>query len=218
MKKVFLFLLASTALLTSCGSDDSGGSKRPSNVTLVGGGESIVYNMTYDTKGRLNTLTSTFQGAHTYTFVYNEKGKISNISASGSTTIGMTLAYNSDGKLSTITRTGEEPVAITWISDTSFTYGDTTILTDAKGNLVQFDIVSFTRDTGKGAFASVKGSDEFILAALESQTLFFASKKPAKTISGGGSAYIMDNDFEGGYVSGATFNANGTQFTMSITY
>ncbi|NUY81202.1 hypothetical protein HUK80_09875 [Flavobacterium sp. MAH-1] len=217
MKKVFLFLMASMALV-SCGSDDGGGAKRPSMVALAGGSESLVYNMTYDSKGRLNTLTSSQSGSHTYTFAYNESGKVASATASGSITGVIGFAYNEDGKLSTVTRTGEEPTTVTWIDATTATVGTTTVKLDAKGDLQLYDTASFTRDTGKGAFASVKGVDGLTLLFIEQQTLFFASKKPAKTISGSGVAYIMNNDFEGGMISGATFDANGTPYTMTITY
>jgi hypothetical protein len=104
------------------------------------------------------------------------------------------------------------------VNDTTLSIDGSTVILDSKGDLLTFDTISFTRDSGKGAFASVKGVDGLVLALLETQTVFFASKKPAKTISGGGSAYIMNNDMEGGYVSGATFDASGTPYTMTITY
>lgn len=204
--------------LVSCGSDDGGSAKRPSLVSLAGGSESLLYSMTYDNKGRLNTMSSSQGGAHTYTFAYNESGKVSNVITSGSITDAIAFAYNEDGQLTSVTHSGEEPTVVTWLDETTANVGSTTIKLDSRGDLQMYDTATFTRDTGKGAFASVKGVDGLTMLFIEQQTLFFASKKPAKTISGSGAAYIMNNDFEGGMISGATFDAGGTPYVMTITY
>lgn len=218
MKKVFLFLLTATTLV-SCGSDDGdGGSKRASMVNIQGGSESLAYTMTYDSKGRLGTLTSTSGGAHTYSFSYNDSGRVSMVTATGSVTEPTSFTYNEEGKIATVTRGNQAPMVVTWTDATTMTVDGTTIKVDNKGDLMMYDAVVFSRDSGKGAFASVKGVDGLSLLFLETQTMFFASKQPVKSISGNGIAYVMNNSLSGGYVSSATFEASGTPYTMNISY
>jgi hypothetical protein len=107
---------------------------------------------------------------------------------------------------------------VTWTDATTLTYDGTTIKLDSKGDLLQYDTATFTRDSGNGAFANVKGVDGLTMFIIESQSLFFASKKPAKIIAGTGFSYVMVNTLEGGMLKSASFNAQGTPYTMTITY
>ncbi|MBD3582648.1 hypothetical protein [Flavobacterium selenitireducens] len=217
-RNLFLFLLATTALV-SCGSDDNeGGSKRPTLVSLQGGTESIQYTMSYDDKGRLGSMTSNAGGAHTFTFAYNEKGKVSNVTTSGAVTDPISFTYNEQGKLATFARGNQAPFVVNWVDATTLTIDGTTIKVDSKNDLVMYDVLSITRDSGKGAFSGVKGVDGLTMLLIETQTLFFASKKPVKTILGSGGGYILANSFQGGMVSGATFDISGTPYTMTISY
>ncbi|RZJ69612.1 hypothetical protein [Flavobacterium sp.] len=217
MKKVILFLLASVAMV-SCGSDDGdGGSKRPSSVTIAGGNESAIMNMTYD-KGRLSTMTSSFNGAHTMAFTYNDKGKVSNVAISGSSTDNIVFTYDADGKLSSLMHSGQTALPFTWTDATTVTHDGHTIKVDSKGDLVMYDSVSFTRDSGKGAFANVKGIDGLTLLLIDQTTLYYASKKPVKIITGPGISYIMNNTLSGGMLTNATFDLSGVPYTMNITY
>jgi len=218
MKKVFLFLLAATSLM-SCGSDDGEGeTKRPSMVSIQGGNESYLFTMTYDTKGRLGTLTSTASGAHSFTFSYNEDDKVTAVASSGTVTDPILFTYSPDGKLATVTKGNSPAMVATWVDDKTLTLDNMNIVLDSKGDLTVVDGIAFTRDSGKGAFAGVKGIDALTLLIVESPTFFFASKKPVKTFVGAGLAYIMTNTFSKGYLSTSSFQAQGVPFTINVTY
>ncbi|RZJ69613.1 hypothetical protein [Flavobacterium sp.] len=216
MKKVFLFLLASMAMV-SCGSDDGdGGSKRPSSVTIVGGNESYLFSMTYD-KGRLNTLSSNYGGAHTFTFAYNGQGKVSTVSATGSTTDPIAFTYDGSGKLSSVTRSGQT-FPVTWSDATTANIDGSTVKVDERGDIVMMDGAIVTRDTGKGAFANVKGVDGLTLYLTEILTFYYAGKRPLKTVTGSGVGVVFSNETQGGMLKSATFASSGTTYTMNITY
>jgi YD repeat-containing protein len=219
MKKIFLLLIAASAALTSCGSDDGdGGSKKPSVITMEGGGDLFTYNMTYDDKSRLSTMSSTYNGAHTFTFAYNEKGKVSNVAVSDSGYEGVAFTYDAQGRLATVTRTGHAAMPVTWTDSKTLTVDGSTIKLDAKGDFAYLEGGTFSRDSGKGAFANVKGVDALTMYFTEYETLFFAAKRPVKMIDMTGFSYVMNNAFESGMFSGATYDLQGTAVTMHVTY
>lgn len=217
MKKVFLFLLASVAMV-SCGSDDGdGGSKRPSSVVISGGGQSYSYNMSYGEKGRLSTMTSSYGGAHTIAFSYNDKGKVSTAIMTGGVSENFSFTYDADGKMTSYTN-GSGTTTVTWANPTTVTVGSTTLNLDNKGDVLFYDSLTFAYENKKGAFANVKGIDALTLLILDLPTIYFGSKKPIATISGSGTSYIMSNTFSGGMLSQATFSSGSDTFNINVTY
>lgn len=219
MKKVFLFLLAASALV-SCSSDDGGSAQRPSVVMIDGPDEAgIMYTMAYDQKKRLSTLTRTMDGARNITFAYNEQGKVSNFVVTGTNANTVAFTYDNQGRLATITSGGQDPMVVQHIDGNTMLVDGTTIKVDSSGDLVQLGTLSFTRESGKkGAFASVK-IDPVIVALADLESVFFASKRPVQTIvSSDGGGYIMTNSYEQGQISGATFSLGVDPYTMTITY
>lgn len=216
MKKVFLFLLAATTLI-SCGSDDEDATKRPSLITLQGAGQSYAFNMTFD-KGRLATMTSNVDGASTYAFSYNDKGKVSTVAMSGTDTGTISFTYNTDGKLATVTYPGAEPLTATWAGDTNVTIDGMTYTFDAKGDLLVYDTATFMRENGKGAFASVKNFDMLTLLLVEPVTLYFANKRPTTSVTGDGTAITFTNQSSGGYISSSMFTVGSTVYSVNYMY
>lgn len=219
MKKVFLFLLAASALV-SCSSDDGGSARRPSMVMIDGPDEAgIMYAMTYDQKNRLSTLTRTMDSPRNITFAYNEKGKVSNVVITGTNANTLAFTYDNQGRLATITSGDQEPMAVQHIDASTMLVEGTTIKVDSGGDLVQLGELMFTRESGKkGAFASVK-IDPVIVALADLESVFFASRRPVQTIvSSDGGAYIMTNTYEQGQISGATFALGTDPYSMTITY
>jgi len=217
MKKVLLMLLASVAMV-SCGSDDGNGkSKRPETVTIAGGTESYLFGMTYDNKGRLSTMSSNYVDNHTFSFSYNESGKVSNVGVTGSGASSVAFTYGTDGRLATLTR-GGSPYTVNWTDASTVSIDGTVIKVDSNGDLAMIDQAVLTRDSGKGAFANVKGVDGLTMYLVEMTSAYYASKKPLKSFTGSGVGTVLTNQMQGGYVTSATFPVSGSNYVMNITY
>ncbi|RZJ69614.1 hypothetical protein [Flavobacterium sp.] len=221
MKKVFLFLLASVAMV-SCGSDDdNGGSKKPSSVVITSGNTSLNYNFSYDNKSRMSQMVVSGSGTSgTILFTYGENGKASNMTVtSGGTTTSIALAYDAQKRLSTITEQGQQPVTLTWTGDNSFTYSGNPVLLTDKGDVQSIQGISIMYDNGKkGMFSSVKSFDPFLLTLVDTQSLLFASKMPINSIVAGGDSITYTNTFEGGYVKSSLITTPNGNANVSATY
>lgn len=220
MKKIFLFLLAATTLV-SCGDDDSSGSaKMPSSVNLTStGGDAINWAITYDSKKRVTQINRTGDNARNTIFTYGENGKVATATITGSASGTYTFGYDDQKRLTSVTQSGQPALTLTYINDTTISVAGTTITLDNRGDISTYSTLAFSRDASKkGAFANVK-FDPIVQAIIDSQTLFFASKKPTLTISGeSAESYIMTNTYDSGYLSGSQFVQSGDTYNLIITY
>ncbi|RZJ72878.1 hypothetical protein [Flavobacterium sp.] len=168
MKKLVVLLLTSFALF-SCGDDDSGAVSglRPSAVSLNGN----VRTYSYDEKGRMATVT---RFGETATFHYNDKNQVETIS-SPQGAIGFT--YDEDGKYASFTNENGQPVVLTYVGDDVYTANGETLAFHPNGDWKIYLGGTFEYSSGKGAFANVRHLNLLALAAIDGESVYFASKK-----------------------------------------
>lgn len=216
---MFLFLMASAAMV-SCGSDDGESSaKLPSNVALAAGPTALNYSFSFDDKRNLTQLVRSGSEPATVQITYGSNGKASGASKiAGGTTTSYTFGYDSEGRLNSYTPQGQPTVNLTWTNDNTMSYdGNTYTFTD-KGDIVLYQTLAFNyANAKKGPFANAK-YDAFILTLLDNQSPLFATRQPISSISAGGQVIIMNNTFESGYLATMTFSDNMTTGTMTVSY
>ncbi len=221
MKKL-LFILAFAGLMTSCGDDDSGSKgKVPTNITVTSADPSFAgtYAFSYDNKNRLTQLTKTGAQNYSLAFDYGNKNRPQTITASGDQDAVINLTYDNKNRVVT---------AVSQYSALTLTYnGDNFTVNGISGSLTSnSDLASLSTlqlsydNSKKGAFANVKGVDGFLMALIESNAPYFATKKAISGLVNPDAANpttTVTHTFDGG-LPVSTQVSGSANLTMAITY
>ncbi|MBD3582999.1 hypothetical protein [Flavobacterium selenitireducens] len=223
MKK--LFLIATFGLLAaSCGDDDSGASgKVPTQIVMTGDDPQFnnVYTFAYENR-RLKQITRTGAQDVTYVLNYGNSKKPQSVAVTGDLEATVLFTYDDRNRLIRSV-VGGNSIDILYLEGNAFVISNVTegSLTD-DGDLGTLGVTQFTYENSKkGAFANVKGADALMLAVIETNMPYYASKKPVtgviNTEDEDLSRHVAQTYDDDGYPIVSEISGNA-EFTMSFTY
>ncbi|RZJ72874.1 hypothetical protein [Flavobacterium sp.] len=221
MKKLLL-ILAFAGFVSACGDDDSsGGGKVPASIVMTSPDAAYTgtYSFSYDNKNRLTQLVRTGAQNLIYVFDYGSNGKPQTISVTGDSEATVNLTY--DNKKRLVNATSQFSSLDVTYTDAGFIVNGTPGTIASNGDLTSLATLQFNYDTSKkGAFANVKGLDGLIMAIVETNSPYYASKKAISSLTNSASPAANTtvlNTYEDG-LPATTQVSGGATFTMAFTY
>jgi len=209
MKKLMLLLLTCFTML-SCGDDDSNSNSgpKPASISIGNNGEPLIYNLTYDSKNRIQTVNN---GTINATLSYTAKNQVDRITTG---TSFAQFSYNDEGRLLSIVTDEGQDLNVSATGDNIYDFAGTTAILNDNGDYISLGTLNFTYSSAKGAFANVKHVDVIALQFVIQSSYFFAGKKRLEMLSSGGTTYpIVSTAGEKGLP--ATYLIDGSLVTFT---
>lgn len=224
MKKIFLFLTAVTAFtISSCSSDDDGPSGKKLTAMTINDGTAATYNISYNSDDRISSVVRTEGGnAVTYTFAYDD-GLLTTITASGDDTGLTTFSYDSNDRLNNVNLDGTDTPVV--YNNGTYSVSGIQYTLNSRGDIntvFSTDLYTFNYDTSKkGPFNNARGTIHILGIFMQSELLFYATKKPLDSITAvtqADYAYVNVYD-EDGYLTSTALTFDGdAESTATFTY
>src|SRR6218665_1207978 len=226
MKKIILLFTA--ALFTLSCSDDDKGQDAPkalpvaSKISLTSGSSTMVYNFSYDSNRRIQSIQTTGSSTRTVSLTYNQKELMSTMTvATTGTPIVYALAYNDQNRLVSVSA-GDDTLPVSYNEATrTYTFNSTVFSLDEDGDIVSAPPSDVFYETGKFGPMIHANMSTHLLAALTGDTylLYFAGKKPMKEIKNSGTVQLsFENTFnESNYLTKSVINI-GSLTTIAYEY
>jgi len=221
MRKIIMYL-SLAVLAVSCGDDDSGASgKVPVQITMTSEDDALdnVYQFQYDSRNRLKSYTRSGGQDLAYSFEYGDQQLPQSVTITGDIEASVQFAYDEQDRLISFD-SGGVPTTITYPTENSFVIGALSGTLSTSGDLQTLQTLLFSYGSEKGAFANVKGVNPIVMAFLENNMPYFASKKALTALTNSQNPALSTTVTH-------TFDQNlpvmaqvqgGSTFVMSITY
>jgi len=196
--------------MLSCGDDDSnsGSGLKPSTITIAAN-PSVSFNMAYDNKNRLSTIT---QSGFTATFTYGSDNKLDLISNG---TNSYQFNYADNGNLVSVIDEDDDQLPISQTGENAYMYDGTLLTFDEQGDWKSAGTTSFTYAAQKGPFANVKHLNQLALQLVLPSPFFYTGKKRLESLNPNGVPFTITAT-EGERGLPATYSFNGS--TISFQY